>query len=155
MPSELEFELMTKGDQVMPTLDHGTIVINCAYALITLRVKGKLLDSSVEFRVQGRSVFPDFSFVSTGRLKLSGGKYPTVLPEFVLEVTSPTDKALDESEKAKWYLEHGCTMVVYANPVMRSVLVYQNGKPAKLLNYDKSFKFNGIRVKISDLFEGV
>jgi Uma2 family endonuclease len=139
----------------MPTLEHGTIIINCAIALAPLRAKGKLLDSSVEFRVLGKSVYPDFSFISTARLKLSSGKYPTVLPEFVLEVTSPTDKTLDETEKAKWYLEHGCTMVVYANPAARSVLVYQNGKPAKLLGYDKTFKSNGVHVKISDLFEGV
>jgi Uma2 family endonuclease len=139
----------------MPTLDHGAIIINCAIALAPLRPKGKILDSSVEYRVAGKSVFPDLSFISAARLKLTTSKYPTVLPEFVLEVTSPTDKTLDENAKASWYLENGVTVVVYANPVLRSVLVYQNSKPVKLLNYNQSFKFNGIHVKVSDLFEGV
>jgi Uma2 family endonuclease len=139
----------------MPTIEHGTIIVNTAIALRGLRLKGRVADSSVEYRVGEKSVFPDLSFLSFQRQGLTSSVYPTILPELVVEVTSPTDNFNDEIAKARWYLDNGANLVVYVNPALRSVLLYQTGKAVRLLNESQSFTFKATKVAVAEIFIGV
>jgi Uma2 family endonuclease len=79
------------------------------------------------YRVGNNTVAPDFSYRSTDLIN----EYPDPVPPlWAVEVISPTDKAIDVSNKREMYLRAGILLwEVYYPP--RRVDVYAPGQPPK------------------------
>ena len=78
---------------------------------------------------------PDVYYVSAERLPLDVRVqgYLEVVPEFVVEIVSPSDSDADIREKIAMWLELGVSMSVEVRPESRSIVVHRPGAPAVTL----------------------
>jgi len=94
--------------------------------------RGKAFDSGVLFVLPDKSrLGPDGSWVSVSKLeKLSDSdrrKYLRVVPEFVIELKSPSDRMPDLKLKMQDWKRNGVELGWLIDPDARSVLIYRNG----------------------------
>jgi Uma2 family endonuclease len=94
--------------------------------------RGRAFDSSACFRLpDGSKLSPDASWVSVERLKqLSHDdrrKFPKLVPEFVVEIKSPTDRWTDLQRKMQDYRRNGVQLGWLIHPDKQIVHVYRNG----------------------------
>lgn len=122
-------------------MEHGNI---SAYlcGLIELYARKKKLgvtcDSSTAFSLKsGNKRSPDVSFISKERLqgikRLPKG-YFQGSPDLAIEVISPNNTFEELHQKIVEYFDNGCRLVWVINPDEKSVLVYHQPEPDKLLN---------------------
>ena len=122
-------------------IEHGNI---SAYlcGLIELYARKKKLgvtcDSSTAFSLKsGNKRSPDVSFISKERLqgikRLPKG-YFQGSPDLAIEVISPNNTFEELHQKIVEYFDNGCRLVWVINPDEKSVLVYHQPEPDKLLN---------------------
>ena len=91
--------------------------------------RGKSFDSSVNFVFpNGAKYGPDGSWVSKERLRTltreERRKFPPVVPEFVVEVKSPSDRYPKLQEKMRKYIAHGVELGWLIHPDWREVMIY-------------------------------
>lgn len=144
-------------------MEHGNI---SAYlcGLIELYARSKKLgvtcDSSTAFSLKsGNKRSPDISFVSKGRLqglkRLPKGFFQGA-PDLAVEVISPSNTFEELHQKIVEYFDNGCQLVWVINPDEKSILVYHQPQPDKLLlvsdNLDGEDILPGFTLPISDLF---
>jgi Uma2 family endonuclease len=92
--------------------------------------RGKSFDSSVEFILpDGSKLSPDASWVSFERLKTLDRKqrreFLRLVPEFVIELKSPTDRWAKLQDKMRLYLANGVSLGWLIDPDKRTVEVYR------------------------------
>jgi Uma2 family endonuclease len=78
----------------------------------------------------------DVAFISYDRMppgELPEG-YGSVPPELVVEIVSPTDRAINIEEKVQEWLDFGVNLVWVVYPKTRRVHVYTHGNPIVVLN---------------------
>jgi Uma2 family endonuclease len=77
---------------------------------------------------------PDVAFVRADRIPLSGVKgFFQGVPDIVVEVVSPTDRASEVAAKVQDWLQAGCTMVWVVDPEDRTVTVHRSRQDAVVL----------------------
>ncbi len=100
---------------------------------------GEVFDSSTCFKLpNGANRSPDVAWVRRDRwetLTLDQKKrFPAIVPDFVLELMSPTDTMRDTRTKMQEYLDNGVKLAWLINPQNRQVEVYRSGKPVEVLD---------------------
>ena len=81
---------------------------------------------------------PDVGFISAERMPLDieANSYLEVVPELIVEVSSPSDTRREVEEKARMWLSFGALLVWVAHPNRRTVDVYRPGAPVITLTED-------------------
>ncbi len=100
---------------------------------------GKVFDSSTCFRLpNGANRSPDVSWVKQARWdELTPAireKFPTIAPDFVLELMSPSDSLKETQEKMQEYRENGVKLGWLINPPQGQVEVYRPGREKEVLD---------------------
>ena len=95
--------------------------------------RGRAFDSSAEFTFpSGARYSPDGSWVSKERLRTltraERRKFPPVVPEFVIEVKSPSDRYPKLQEKMRKYITNGVELGWLIHPDWREVMIYTQTK---------------------------
>lgn len=111
----------------MPTEEHGEVTGNIFAPLRGFVVAGKMGRVGVEVRhrkSQDRrnSLMPDISFIAGNRPRVTEGSVPQ-MPDFAIEVRSPTDSWRILRQKATYYLANGTRLVWLVDPRRRLVFV--------------------------------
>lgn len=144
-------------------MEHGNI---SAYlcGLIELYVRPKKLgvtcDSSTAFTLKsGNKRSPDISFVSKERLqglrRLPKGFFQGA-PDLAVEVISPSNTFEEIHTKLVEYFDNGCQLAWVINPDERSVVVYRQPQPDRLLKLTDSLDgedvIPGFTFPVAELF---
>jgi len=100
--------------------------------------KGQVFDSSTGFVLpNGAMRAPDVSWVRNARLKLlPDEKWQTFLPlcpDFVLELSSPTDSMRELKKKMEEYIANGARLGWLLDAAEKRVFIYRPGSEAELI----------------------
>lgn len=102
---------------------------------------------------------PDVAFIRTDRLPRveSWDGFPELVPDLVIEVVSPHDRAADVYDKSRVYLEAGVKLVVTIWPKNRTITVERTGAPTLTLTerevFDGEDVLPGFRLPVATIFE--
>ena len=96
--------------------------------------RGRALDSNALFILpDGSKRSPDGSWVSNEKIralcKANRLKFLRLVPEFVIELKSPSDKLLELKRKMEEWMRHGVQLGWLIDPAKRQVFVYSKGVP--------------------------
>jgi Uma2 family endonuclease len=127
--------------------------------------RGRAFDSSILFILPDNSkMSPDGSWVSTERLKtLSRAmrrQFLRVVPEFVIELKSPTDRFSELQPKMLNWRQNGVELGWLIHPDKRLVLIYRNGSSGVETVKDASAiegegAVSGFRLNLQPIWEGL
>ena len=126
-----------------------------------LEPRGEVLVGEAGFRLRRNpdaTVGIDVAYISaeTARANSDGARLIDGVPVLVVEILSPTDAQEDIAEKVQLYLDCGVALVWVAEPIFRTITVYQPGRPPELFNdtqaIDGGSHLPGFRVKVADCF---
>ena len=79
---------------------------------------------------------PDVAFIAKNRLSPGGAPagYSEIVPDLVVEVVSPNDRAGQVQAKIKQWIEHGVKLVWLVHPEQRSITVYRSVRDVQVLH---------------------
>lgn len=87
----------------------------------------------------------------------SRGGFAELAPDLVVEVVSPSDRAIEVSEKALMWADAGVRLVWIVDPRTRTVTVYRPDGAVSLLRgaseLDGEDVLPGFRLPLADLFD--
>jgi Uma2 family endonuclease len=122
---------------------------------------GEVLSSDTRYVFPGdppSTLAPDISFVRGDRWppgELPDG-YGRVVPDFVVEFTSPSSTEPEMRERVEIYLEAGVPMVVLARPIPRTVSVFRADGSEEILTEDDELAGDpvlpGFRIRVAEIF---
>ena len=95
-----------------------------------------VFDSSTGFRLPNGAIrSPDVSWIALERLALLTTKqtFPSLAPDFVLELMSETDTLKDTQQKMAEYMSAGVRLGWLLNPYTKNVEIYSQGKENRIL----------------------
>ena len=100
--------------------------------------KGKTYDSSTGFKLpNGAKRSPDASWILKERLENFSAKqlqkFLPLCPDFVLELSSPTDSLKDLQEKMDEYIENGARLGWLLDSKNKRILIYRPNEEIELL----------------------
>ncbi len=105
--------------------------------------RGIAIAAETGFRLPDTSLYsPDAAWIPSERIKAIPRKsrraFPRVVPAFVIEVGSPSDRKKDLHEKMLVYLRNGVELGWLIDPDSRTVTIYKPGqeRPIEMLNPD-------------------
>jgi Uma2 family endonuclease len=148
-----------------PNFDHGYCSVEAAHhlrAFVKERDLGWVVanDSGVITQRNPDSVRgADVAFYSYNRIPkgFRPKRYPTVAPEIVIEVKSPSDRWREILEKVAEYLAAGVLIVCVLDPETTSARLYFDDRPHETLADDDELTFPGVlpdfRVRVGTIFE--
>ena len=101
---------------------------------------------------------PDVGFISKERLP--PGEAPTgfidIIPDLVVEVVSPSDRAGQVQAKIEQWIEHGVKLVWLVYPECRSIMVYRSLSEVQVLHEGDTLTggpvLPGFSCAVSDIF---
>ena len=143
LPDDGRFYELLDGELVEmspPGGAHGKVTLMVGYHLLA-HVKanelGEVLagDPGIILRRNPDRVrAPDVCFIARERLPAGGipAGYLEVVPDFIVEVVSPGDRAAEVQEKAEEWLRAGARLVWVLYPKTRSILAYQGLASARV-----------------------
>ena len=104
---------------------------------------GKVFDSSTGFRLPNSAVrSPDVSWVSlslwNSLTEQEKDKFPSIAPDFVLELMSKSDNNRDAQEKMAEYMSCGVKLAWLIIPKQKQVEIYRQGKDKEVLDNPSS-----------------
>lgn len=106
---------------------------------------GKAFDSSTGFVLpNGATRSPDASWLEKSRWEAlteeQQAKFVPLCPDFVAELTSPSDTLPPTQEKMQEWMENGCRLGWLFHPKEEKTFVYRAGQaaPEELLGYDRT-----------------
>jgi Uma2 family endonuclease len=110
--------------------------------------RGKAFGSSVQFMLpDGSGLSPDAAWVSNERLaslsKRELRQFPRLVPEFVIEVMSPSDRLVSAQKKMKLWAENGVELGWLIDGDNQCVYVYRGTAEARLITNPKSVAGEG------------
>ena len=111
--------------------------------------RGEVFDSNVGFTLPNGSVrSPDASWVSHGKgdalTKEQQEGFAPVCPEFVIELTSPSDRIKDVIQKVvKEWIAQGTELAWLIDPKERRVTIFRPGQEAEVLENPTSVQGTG------------
>ena len=101
--------------------------------------RGRAFDSNAEYMLpDGSALSPDASWVSRERLALltreQKRKFPPVVPEFVVELVSPSDRLSPVRKKMEAWIANGVKLGWVLDPDRRTAYIYRpRREPEKLI----------------------
>ncbi|MBA2493911.1 MAG: Uma2 family endonuclease [Acidobacteria bacterium] len=146
---DMKFELSAKGKLII--MPPTSMESGWKNSRLTRRIDvwteedgtGMSFDSSTMFTLpNGAKRSPDVSWILRGRVeKLSLAerrRFARIVPDFVIELRSPTDALKDLQDKLAEYIENGVRLGWLIDPMEKKVHVYRgNGKVEVLDNPEK------------------
>lgn len=146
--SDLRLELTKDGELIVmaPTgFDTGEKNLSLALqvGIWSERTKlGRAVDSSTLYdftSIGGGKLSPDVSWVTESRLVgVETSKFIAVVPDFVIELRSPSDNLQPLQKKMLEYQRLGVRLGLLINPQKQQVEIYRLGKPVELLDAPRS-----------------
>jgi len=114
--------------------------------------RGRAFDSNTLFIMpDGSKLSPDGSWVSKESLRTlshaNRRKFLRLVPEFVIELKSPTDKLPELKRKMEEWMRHGVQLGWLIDPSKRQVFVYSNAVPEVAVFADEASIVAGNPVK--------
>jgi len=105
--------------------------------------KGKTYDSSTGFKLpNGAKRSPDASWILKERLENFSAKqlqrFLPLCPDFVLELSSPTDSLKDLQEKMDEYIENGARLGWLLNSKNKRILIYRPNEEIEVLKHPET-----------------
>jgi Uma2 family endonuclease len=101
---------------------------------------------------------PDLAFIQDGRAPEGEEEigYPDVVPDFVVEILSPSNTSSMMAKKLKAYLATGVRLIWAIDPVHSTVVVHQGGGSPRVVGHDDVLDggdvLPGLRLPIADIF---
>ena len=143
---DLKFELSAKGELiVMPptSMESGWRNSDINFEVVKWAKKDKkgiVFDSSTMFTFSnGAKRSPDVSWILKKRVeKLSLAerrKFARIVPDFVIELRSPSDALEDLQNKMAEYIENGVRLGWLIDPSEKKVYVYRQDVEAEILDH--------------------
>lgn len=160
-------ELVRGEPRVNPPAEapHGVVQSNLNRLLILHSADRKLgrvfLDVGYELMALPRTVrSPDLSVVRTGRLPTPIRRgFIKVVPDLVVEVLSPSDRAGKLREKLADYRSAGVPLIWVIDPKKRNVRVISAGAAERTIDSDGMLDggsvIPGFTCRVAELFEGL
>ncbi|MDX2250475.1 MAG: Uma2 family endonuclease [Bacteroidia bacterium] len=107
---------------------------------------GEVFDSSTGFTLPDQSVrSPDACWISAERWAAlspeAQEKFAPICPDFVIEISSPSDSLAELQEKMTEWMENGCRLAWMINPQQETVTIYRENS--------KTYTQNGFEKKVS------
>lgn len=142
----LKFELSARGELIIvpPTgMESGRKNSDLNYEFVSWARKdkrGKVFDSSTMFTLpNGAKRSPDVSWILNERIEKLTIKerqgFAKIVPNFVLELLSPSDSLSETQEKMREYIENGVSLGWLIDPKKKRVHIYRaNGEIGVLDN---------------------
>lgn len=164
---DLKFELSAKGELIVmppPSMESGWRNSDLNFEVVKWARKdntGIVFDSSTMFTLPGGAKrSPDVSWITRKRVeKLSLAerrKFARIVPDFVIELRSPTDSLEDLQDKMAEYVENGARLGWLIDPTDKNVHVYRaNGEVEVLDNPEKIFGenvLNGFELNVREIW---
>ncbi len=107
-------------------------VLNHRFDKTTLKEKGGLLICEQDVILSGIQLRrPDLAYFSGQQIADSGNEEEQI-PEFVIEIISPTDDAIKVEEKLIEYFKAGVSVLWHIFPEIETVYVYTGRKTVKI-----------------------
>lgn len=153
-------ELVDMGNSGMEHGNIGTFLGGALEFYARPRNLGVTCDSSTAFAMQsGNKRSPDISFVTRERLqgitRLPKGFFQGA-PDLAVEVISPSNTFEQIHNKLVEYFDNGCRLAWVINPDERSILIYHQPEPDRLLTrtdfLDGEEILPGFTLPVVDLF---
>lgn len=126
--------------------------------------RGIAFESNVEFILSsGAARSPDASWVLRSRLdkltKLQKRKFLPLCPDFVVELTSPTDRLKQVKTKMREWMENGAQLAWLLDPDRTTAYIYRPGhEPEELVNPSKlagETPVKGFTLNLTDIWAGL
>lgn len=143
--------------------EHGAISAEIAYhisSFVRPRSLGPVYAAETGFRLADDTVLaPDAAFVRAERLPPLAERrgFLRVVPDLVVEVVSPSDRARYVSDKVLEYLEAGVRLVWLVEPIRQTVTVYAADRTARVLRVgdtlDGGEVLPGFSLPLAELFQ--
>lgn len=153
-------EVRAIGNSGMEHGNIGTFLGGAIELHARARKLGVTCDSSTAFALKsGNKRSPDISFVARERLQglrqLPKGFFQGA-PDLAIEVISPSNTFAEIHDKLVEYFDNGCRLAWVVNPSEKSVLVYHQPEPDRLLkisdNLDGEEILPGFTLPVAELF---
>lgn len=109
-------------------------------------------------RTQNLMLAPDFAFTRRERLESEQPSpgFVTIVPDFVVEILSPSERAGHINQKIQEYLAAGVSLIWIIDPPRRSITVYSVDQPTRFLTADDTIDggavLPGFQIRVGDLF---
>ena len=159
------YELLDGELKSMPPTgaSHGRLTVNLS-AEVTIFVRrnnlGECFGAETGFYISEDPLTilaPDFAFVSRGRMPAEvPAKFLPVVPDLVLEVRSPGDRAGEVADKVGRWLAAGTQIVWELNPRTKKLTVFRPNAPALELGEDETLTaellLSGWSLALSSIF---
>ena len=140
----VKFERNAKGEIIIMSPTGGETgnlnsEVNADFVIWNRQTKlGKVFDSSTCFKLpNGADRSPDVSWIKQERWDAltpeEKEKFPPIVPDFVLELMSPTDSLKETQDKMREYMENGVKLGWLINRKTRRVEIYRQGKAVEVL----------------------
>jgi Uma2 family endonuclease len=126
--------------------------------------RGIAFESNVEFMLpSGAARSPDASWVLRSRLdkltKSQKRKFLRLCPDFVVELTSPTDRLKQVKTKMREWMENGAQLAWLLDPDRTTAYIYRPGQePEELVNPPKlagESPVKGFTLNLTDIWAGL
>jgi Uma2 family endonuclease len=139
----------------------GALFVGYLVAHVVPRKLGRVYQADLGVKVQinpDRVLSPDAAFIRADRLPRGRDRrrHVQVIPDLVVEVVSPNDRAAKVAEKVDRYRDLGVPLVVVVWPETRTLDVHSLGQPPRTLTEGDIFEAGDIvpdfRLPIADLF---
>ncbi|WP_017316767.1 Uma2 family endonuclease [Mastigocladopsis repens] len=141
---DVKFERSAKGELIiMPPTGGETgnrnSEINADFVIWNRQTKlGKVFDSSTGFKLpNGANRSPDVTWIKQERWDTLTSeqkeKFPPIVPDFVLELMSPTDTLQKTQEKMQEYMENQVKLGWLIDRKTRRVEIYRLGREVEVL----------------------
>ncbi len=126
--------------------------------------RGKSFDSNAEFILPDTSALsPDASWIENSRLQTLSRdrkrKFIPLCPDFVVELTSPSDRLLDVQEKMLQWMANGAQLGWLIDADRQTVFIYRpDRKPEQLTGVDAVHgegPVSGFVLELGDIFAGL
>ena len=136
------------------TIEFGAFVYRHGLGRVTGADGGFFLEKSPDTVIE-----PDMGFIRNERLGLWPGRrgfFPGI-PDFAVEVISPTDEPADIRRKMELYERFGVPLVWWIDPIRRTARVQSHGNPIRHLTESDSLDGEsivpGFSVLLADLLD--
>jgi Uma2 family endonuclease len=126
--------------------------------------RGRAFDSNTEYILpNGAALSPDASWVQRSRLeqftKEQKRRFLRLCPDFVVELTSPTDRLSQVKTKMGEWIENGAALGWLIDADRRTVYIYRPAKePEELVDVDHVLGeglVDGFRLELTDIWRGL
>jgi Uma2 family endonuclease len=126
--------------------------------------RGRAFDSNTEFFLpRGAAYAPDASWVLRSRLaqftKEQKKRFLPLCPDFVVELTSPSDRLSKVMSKMREWIDNGVALAWLIDADRRTVYIYRPGKePEELVDADHidgEGPVEGFRLDLSEIWQGL